>query len=194
MAHSIRKFVVRSTSESSARAYHYSFESGGWAIFTVNDTTGELNVQSDWGNFGHRWGPSGLGDKTISQAIASWADAHYLCDKLFYDRPQGDRREVDADATKRVMRDAARSRGTPDVQGIIDGLEFDDVDSFYNALSDETQFRDGFLGDAYDWLVTRPTAKWEIMTEQLLPPFIATLRQEQGLEPSPAATHHVVAP
>jgi len=56
---------------STATAYSFRFANGGWAIFTVNDSTGELSIQSDWGEWAHRWHIGHLGSPTLTKFIAT---------------------------------------------------------------------------------------------------------------------------
>jgi hypothetical protein len=73
-----------------ARTYHFRarLEDGspttGWAYATVNDTTGELTIASDWGNFTHLWSPTPetLGAHNLTDFIAGCNDPHYLTNKL----------------------------------------------------------------------------------------------------------------
>lgn len=67
-------------------AYHVS----GWALATVNDGTGEVNIQSDWGNWSYRWHINHLGSihegrlMTLTEFIGnrSQGGCDYLADKL----------------------------------------------------------------------------------------------------------------
>ena len=79
--------TLRSTSI--ATSYRFLTSSGsrnpGWAICTVNDATGELGVQSDWGNWAYRSRAPNL-TAFIGATYTLHGDhcdrRHYLADKL----------------------------------------------------------------------------------------------------------------
>lgn len=61
----------------------------GWALATVNNDTGELTIQSDWGNWSHRWSAAGMPERdgrrvTLMEFIADRTEDYcdYLADKL----------------------------------------------------------------------------------------------------------------
>lgn len=59
---------------------------GGWACCTVNDATGELTIQSDWGSWSHRWNVTALGGgQTLTEFISRDTSYDYLAHKLMSD-------------------------------------------------------------------------------------------------------------
>lgn len=85
---------------------------GDWALCTVNDATGELNVQSDWGNWSYRWDIRSLGvAATLTEFLGDGSSAQYLADKLTSDHENTNERpakyEFDAALTVRELRRAA---------------------------------------------------------------------------------------
>lgn len=96
-----------STTITTATTYHFRVTDqpgrGGWALATVNDATGELAIQSDWGSWSNRWGtsPQSLGVPTLTHFIGERGGAHYLADKL---TSLEERSFLDADATVAEMR------------------------------------------------------------------------------------------
>lgn len=73
---------------STQTAITYSFRAApgqfGWASCTINDTTGELLITSDWGNWSHRWSPDPrhLGAPSLTAFIGTRGDIDYLASKL----------------------------------------------------------------------------------------------------------------
>jgi hypothetical protein len=99
------------TKISTATTYHFSTEprSYGWALATVNDETGELSIQSDWGHWAYQWSPNPnhLGSKTLTHFLGQRGDVHYVAQKL---TTREERDRFDPDATVRAMRSAIARR------------------------------------------------------------------------------------
>jgi hypothetical protein len=83
---------VKSHTSGSADVYSFRFEEPfSWAIFTINNATGEFHIQSDWGNWQHRWPMQAIGEshakheKPLTHFLGDRGDAGYVTDKLHYD-------------------------------------------------------------------------------------------------------------
>lgn len=95
-----------------ADVYSFRFEEPfGWAIFTVNNASGEFHIQSDWGSWQHRW-PVGenLGRdsaahaKPLAHFLGTCSGAGYVVDKLGYGEPRTFRDTFSETQTKDSMR------------------------------------------------------------------------------------------
>jgi hypothetical protein len=91
-----------------AAVYHFRWVGtySAWAIFTVNDATGEFAIQSDWGNWAHRWNIDALGGgQTLTQFLATCSGPDYITNKLSYGEPRSFTQEVDHEATIRAWKE-----------------------------------------------------------------------------------------
>lgn len=97
------------TKVTTATTYHLSTEprSYGWALCTVNDETGELSIQSDWGHWSHRWNINHLGAPSLTHFLGQRGDVGYVADKL---TTREERHEFDADATVTKFRSELAKR------------------------------------------------------------------------------------
>jgi len=80
----VREFICTKVT-ATAKTYHLSTpNSSGWALATVNDATGELTIQSDWGTWSHRWNIAGLGARTdgVSLTLTEFLGDRTSCDYL----------------------------------------------------------------------------------------------------------------
>lgn len=91
------------TSVSAPVTYAFRGDAFGWANCTINDSTGELSIQSDRGSWTHRWDarPSNLGAPTLTAFIAR-GSVDYLARKL--QREGRDGRRFSAEATCVALR------------------------------------------------------------------------------------------
>lgn len=106
--------TLKLTGTSPATAYHFrpAVSNGcGWAICTVNDATGELQIMSDWGDWSYRWNVSALGpDSSTGEPLTRFlADPghkhdHYLADKLT-SSDRSKRESFDGEQTVEALRE-----------------------------------------------------------------------------------------
>ena len=119
-------FVYRG--ESVARTYSFGcIPAGvGWALCTVNDSTGELSICSDWGSWSYRWhvahlGTSGDRPLTLTEFIAGRSSgAHeYLADKLTSE-DRAKREAFSPEKTVASLREYIRQRRRDEPDGKMD--------------------------------------------------------------------------
>lgn len=139
--------TVSFSSMAEAKAYRFRMTSSGWAICTINDTTGEFHVFSDWGAWSYHWNTQHLGSPTLTDFLANRDVGHcdYLASKLssrddiecfcprktvrrYRERIIDLRKEnqISKDMAREIYDDLERLAGTDDVRDFIE--EWSDID------------------------------------------------------------------
>lgn len=108
----VKKFTLTNITTGSV-TYHLQPEGErgfGWALATINDATGELTIQSDWGNWAYRWPHRGMAEingrrETLTEFIAGRFGARTECDYLANKLTTHEERHVfDAELTVEWLR------------------------------------------------------------------------------------------
>lgn len=185
-----------------ATVYRFTFEHSGWAIFTVNDETGELNIQSDWDDYCYRWNIAALGERngrrmTLTEFLAR-CDTGYLVGKLCMGLHRDQRLEFDEVATRKAMtKHAAELYRDGGVRWYGGGatLPKDVVKELYaeirrycrRAASDiyeayyfVPELVERYFDNLHEWFVYRDTGRVRFLGDQLLPFFLSHLARESG--------------
>lgn len=99
---------VLKTTITNAKSYRFEFEHG-WAIFTINDATGEFFLDSDWGRYGYRWP---LEERTLTSFLADFLvdDPSYVVAKFRHTNKEDLDDCVDEDATRKSLKIALAER------------------------------------------------------------------------------------
>lgn len=103
----------------------------GWALATINDATGELSIQSDWGSWSYRWHAAGMPERngrrvTLTEFIGEREGHHYLADKLAgRERDEFDPHETVASFRKMLCK-ARLEQGRTAIANARDYAERDD--------------------------------------------------------------------
>lgn len=95
--------TLRSDSQGTAEYFRFTFEPLGWAIFTINEKTGEFTITSDWGHYAHRWNPDHTGSPSMKHFIVT-AGSHYIVNKLCYNVHRQDKEQFQHDRSKDALR------------------------------------------------------------------------------------------
>lgn len=117
----------------------------GWALCTVNDETGELSIQSDWGSWSHRWNVRHLGSPSLTHFIGDRSACHYLADKLSRERGPRSGEEFDVGATVAKFRRILCERRLEEARSWIDYYRGEDPEDTPDVLVDPPA-----------WATTRP--------------------------------------
>jgi hypothetical protein len=195
---------LKLTSTTAATAYSFRREDGqhgDWAICTVNDATGELSIQSDWGSWTHRWGsdPKHLGAPTLTAFIADRSSCHYLAGKLSAEEGRQAARRFDAEATIAEFRGLLLERRKDDAKrdrrrggGFLDRetaryiwdelgrLDHDNADELirgFYEIEDASKF---VSEEPYHHLASRPTGCYLVLLHGILPALVTACAAEQA--------------
>ena len=178
--------AILETGRSTATAYHFKDDRFGWAICTVNDTTGELAIQSDWTDAcGHRWNVNHLGGgATLTEFLAEDRGGYYdyLVNKLL---PTGRREQFSAERTVAAMRrrviDARRAGDlTRDAaRGLWDSFDellgCDDAGEFFRLVPEDYS---AAFDDVYEDVREEPTNDARALETFILPALVDACRRE----------------
>lgn len=172
-------------------AYHFRFDGfgGGWAIFTVNDETGEFTVQSDWGVYGFRWHPPHLPTSNLTLFLAGKGkeehDCCYITNKLQLGTQSRELDDVvDREATRKALRYAIgddysdgvlTKERVPELLEEIDSWEGNDFD--YGSVPSELVDHFDCHVSLFDYVKHKHSGRYKVLTYELLPFFCRWLRE-----------------
>jgi hypothetical protein len=166
---------------------------GGWAICTVNDTTGELSIQSDWGSWSYRWHTAHLGPRrgqadarpmTLTEFLGERAvdGRHYIADKLtsgeHSERWRFSPEKTVADLRGRILEmRRTNSIGVWFARDVWDALgeieHTDDVRDFVSHYYDIEHITDVFHHVIENGLREEPTSSYLVLLDVIVPALIA---------------------
>jgi hypothetical protein len=182
---------VKRMGSGEAKYYHFVFEEPfGWAIFSINDVTGELAIQSDWGNYQHRWNTSHLGEShtkhplPLTHFLAINNDPYYVTDKLHYGT--NDREKYSPDLTERSVRQyLLEERRTGNLErewareawDEIKHVDFNSPDGFMYSLNDTYRLKKVLSDEPWDFVKHEASFGYVLLQYKLLPFFFNYLRR-----------------
>ncbi len=184
-------------SQSTATAYRFEGADGshwnGWAICTVNDATGELAIQSDWGVWAFRWSadPKHLGAPSLTHFIGGRKMCHYLADKLTSRHGDGEqqaRERFSPEATvkswgeriaerwkdERITREERREIGRElrDLRHVDDLRDF--IDRWHQIEGHDKIFADS----PWEYIQHEPTTTYMVLLHGILPALVTACDAE----------------
>lgn len=118
---------VMYVTRSSCEMYQVSFIPSGWAVFFLDNRTGCMSIQSDWGEFSHCWTHHGC--KSLKHFLAKVSPS-YLAEKLCYGRPElGQHFYADKslDKLKRLVLKKRRRKEITALEALNAWEEIDDI-------------------------------------------------------------------
>lgn len=170
-------------------SYSFRFK-WGWAIFTINEATGEFSIQSDWGNYNYRWNIRHTGYKTMTEFVAH-AGAHYIVDKFSYGRHPDLVDVVDEEKTKQALYERIiEKRKEKEIDRYEARHYYDYVGSWVSEdcnalLCGDDEFDKFFKYSLWEYIRYRPSGRREFLTNHLLPWFQNWLKYNETKGDSP---------
>lgn len=152
----------------------------GWAILVLDEDTGFVSIQSDYGNWDFIWPPACHGRRSLKHFLCE-ADYPYLAGKFFHGRGE---EEFDfhgtVDKIKRDIIDARRggevgNENAREVYDEVDEMEECGEDTFYANMSRDLSI---VLGDEpWHSFVHRKKPEYLWLVHGILPALIGELRK-----------------
>lgn len=167
-------------------SYSFRFKPYGWAILTLNEATGEMTIQSDWGNYSHRWHIGHLGEPTLHDFFVK-AGSDYLVNKFSYENKTDLADVTDEEATLKGLIEHIDELVANETieQGLADELK-EDVTSWKNNSFDchvcPTDLEE-FLDQPYEYIQMRRSGRYEFLVNHLLPIMKKHLRERPVAQP-----------
>jgi len=185
---------LKSFSFHRADVYSFRFNHYGWAIFTVCNDTGELSIQSDWGDWSYRWSHAGIGEGRTLAGFLAIADKHYLSRKLM---PDEQRKVPDYESTLESLREVILEKRRSDSIDKCWAREmWNEAEDFASAY-DQAGIIYGFdaacravssdfvaeIDELWELLGTKDSHTYIILRDHLLPVFKQHLRpKDQNMD------------
>jgi hypothetical protein len=167
-----------------AEALYFRFKHCGWAVLFLDEASGCVSINSDYGDFAYRWSQSGRGEGVSLKQFFCEVSAEYLAEKFM--GPGA--RAFDLDATKAEFKKEIikKRRGTGffpyleknearDLFDEIDRADSQTADLFMAYLSKEAWA--AFDNEPFHLLEESYTPTYRWVLEGLIPAMQAELRK-----------------
>ena len=165
-------------------SYVFGFK-WGWAIFTINDDTGEFTITSDWGNYSHRWpaDPVNLGGPNLTDFLRRMLrqDPRYVTEKFSYTNKRDLDDVVDEVATrkafKRAIREAYKDRRIDQgevreaIAELKDHLDLQTDDTIMRTIEWCSVLPRAVGPEPWNFIMHESSTRWLILQYALLPFF-----------------------
>lgn len=173
---------VKAFTTSTAKSYRWVFNDG-WLIVTINDETCELNIQSDWGNYGYRWSPGGWGtDESFTGFVARMYPDYMLGKFQLGTQSKNLEDVIDTDATLKKLRKQIcsdrRSKDLTDAEAreLWEQADAWEREDFYIPYCPYELGE--YLGESPHYYIVEKNSGWyEVFREELIPLFQAHLKE-----------------
>lgn len=97
--------TLKAASISKPVTYSFRFEEyGAWCNVTINEQTGEFNLNSDWGCWTHRWRVDGIGPHILTEFLLQ-CDPDYIVRKFQLNGPENLKDVRDDERTWEAVRE-----------------------------------------------------------------------------------------
>lgn len=195
LAHEPPLVLNGEVSVSTPVSYNFHFKPYGWAIFTINDRTGEFSIQSDWGTYGYRWSTArgAIGNRTLTQFLLS-CDTDYIVRKFSMENRGELARQVCVQRTEEALKKhICEARRSGDLKKDAAREHWDDVVSWSEHSFSMESCPDAlytFLSEPWEYLEEDYPHRFYFLRDRLLPYFFQWLRNHltNGDAPMPLVT------